>query len=138
MSFWRWCDRFFDEIAPDQLKRNQAMWKLRVLSCVDGVGCALDADEFSVFEKGASAGADAIESFGEVLQTTRGFGDADDLDLVHEKGRISGFVGEGEMAKVQDIAGREDWFLFREEINFGIRFASRELEDGKVALFDES
>ena len=114
------------------------MWKLRVLSCVDGVGCALDADEFSVFEKGAAAGTDAIESFGEVLQATRGFGDADDLDLVHEKGRISGFVGEGEMAKVQDIAGGEDWFLFREKINFGKRFSSRELEDGKVALFDES
>ena len=114
------------------------MGKLRIFFCVDGVGRALNADEFSVFEKGASAGADAIEAFGEVLQATRGFSDADDLNLVHEKGRISGFVGEGEMAKVQDIAGGEDWFLFREEINFGIRFSSRELEDGKVALLDES
>ena len=114
------------------------MGKLRIFFCVDGVGRALNADEFPVFEKGASAGADAIEAFGEVLQATRGFSDADDLNLVHEKGRISGFVGEGEMAKVQDIAGGEDWFLFREEINFGIRFSSRELEDGKVALLDES
>ena len=114
------------------------MRKLRVFFCVDGVGRALDADEFSVFEKGAAAGTDAIESFGEVLQATRGFSHADDLDRVHEKGRISGFVGEGEVEKVQDIAGGEDWFLFREEINFGIRFRSRELEDGKVALFDES
>ena len=114
------------------------MGKLRVFFCIDGVGRALDADEFSVFKKGASAGADAIESFGEVLQATRGFSDADDLDRVHEKGGVAGFVGEGEVAKVKGVTGGEDWFLFREEINFGIRFPSRELENGKVALFDES
>ena len=88
------------------------MRKLRAFFCVDGVGCALDADEFSVFEKGAAAGTDAIESFGEVLQATRGFSDAHNLDLVHEKGGVAGFMGEGEVAKVQDIAGGEDWFIF--------------------------
>ena len=46
------------------------MGKLRIFFCVDGVGRALDSDQFSVFEKGSSAGADAIKSFGEVLQAT--------------------------------------------------------------------
>ena len=114
------------------------MGKLRVFFCIDGVGRALDADEFSVFKKGSSAGADAIESFGEVLQATRGFGYAHNLDRVHEKGGVAGFVGEGEVAKVKGVTGGEDRFLFREEINFGILLPSRELENGKVALFDES
>jgi hypothetical protein len=47
-------------------------------------------------------------------------------------------VGKGEVAKVQGVTGGDYRFFFREKINFGIRFPSRELENGKVALADES